>query len=143
MLDLFRTTVAAAACGMAGRALAEALDHVQARRQFGKPLSELPQVRAHLADMAAELEASRLAVYRSAAKKDAGADRIPFESATAKLIATESAQRIIDTAVQLHGGIGVIRGSVVERLYREVRALRIYEGATDILKLIIAGALLA
>jgi acyl-CoA dehydrogenase len=142
VLDLFRTTVAAAACGMAGRALAEALDHVQARVQFGKPLADLPQVRAHLADMAAELEGARLAVYRSAAVKDAGAERIPFESATAKLLATESAQRIIDTAVQLHGGLGVLRGTPVERLYREVRALRIYEGATDILKLVIAGTLL-
>ncbi len=143
VLDLFRTSVAAASCGMAGRALAEALDHVQSRRQFGKPLSELPQVRSHLAEMAADLEAARLSVYRSAARKDGGADRIPFESAVAKLVATETAQRVIDTAVQLHGGVGVLKGSVVERLYREVRALRIYEGATDILRLIIAGTLLA
>jgi acyl-CoA dehydrogenase len=143
VLDLFRTTVAAAACGMAGRALAEALDYVQARQQYGRPLSDLPVVKGHLADMAAELEAARLTVYRSAARKDAGAERIPLESASAKLIATETAQRVIDTAVQLHGGTGVLKGSAVERLYREIRALRIYEGATDVLKLIIAHALLA
>ena len=143
VLDIFRTSVAAAACGMAGRALAESLDHVQLRKQFGRPLSDLPQVKAHLADMAAELEAARLAVYRSAGRKDGGAERIPFESATAKLVACETAQRVVDTAVQLHGGSGVLKGSVVERLYREVRALRIYEGATDILRLIVAGTLLS
>lgn len=142
VLENFRTTVAAAACGMAGRALAEAVDHVQARKQFGKPLADQQMVRGRIADMAVELEAARLLVYRSAAKRDGGAERIPFESASAKLAATETAQRVIDSALQLHGGSGVLKGSAVERLYREIRALRIYEGATDILKLVVSASLL-
>jgi acyl-CoA dehydrogenase len=95
-----------------------------------------------LAEMATELDAARLLIYRAAWKKDTSADRVTLESAMAKLYATESAQRIIDAAVQIHGSVGVMRGSVVERLYRDVRALRIYEGTSEIQKLVIAGQLL-
>ncbi|HEU4338895.1 MAG TPA: acyl-CoA dehydrogenase family protein [Planctomycetota bacterium] len=142
VLETFRTSVAAAALGMAGRAIAETIDRVMNRRQFGSRLADLAVVQSRLADMVTDYEASRLLVYRSAAKRDGGAARIPFESASAKLFATEAAQRIIDSAVQLHGGAGVLKGSAVERLYREVRTLRIYEGASDILKLVIAASVL-
>jgi len=142
VLETFRTSVAAAALGMAGRAIAETIDRVMNRRQFGSRLADLAVVQSRLADMVTDYEASRLLVYRSAAKRDAGAARIPVESASAKLFATEAAQRIIDSAVQLHGGAGVLKGSAVERLYREVRTLRIYEGASDILKLVIAANIL-
>jgi acyl-CoA dehydrogenase len=142
VLETFRTSVAAAALGMAGRAIAETIDHIMNRRQFGSRLADLAVVQSRLADMVTEYEASRLLVYRSAARRDGGAARIPVESATAKLFATEAAQRIIDSAVQLHGGAGVLKGAPVERLYREVRTLRIYEGASDILKLVIAGNVL-
>jgi acyl-CoA dehydrogenase len=141
-LDHIRPSVGAAACGMAGRALDEALTHTSARRQFGHPLSEFQLVREKLGRMATELDASRLLVYRAAWMKDAGAERITVSAAMAKSFATEAAQRIVDDAVQLVGGIGVLVGHPVERLYRAVRALRIYEGATDIQHLIIAGALL-
>lgn len=142
VLETFRTSVAAAALGMAGRAIAETIDRTMNRKQFGSRLADMAVVQSRLADMVTEYEASRLLVYRSAAKRDSGAARIPFESASAKLFATEAAQRIIDSAVQLHGGSGVIKGSAVERLYREVRTLRIYEGASDILKLVIAANVL-
>jgi acyl-CoA dehydrogenase len=142
VLETFRTSVAAAALGMAGRAIAETIDRILNRRQFGSRLADLAVVQSKLADMVTEYEASRLLVYRSAAKRDAGAARIPFESASAKLFSTEAAQRIIDSAVQLHGGTGVLKGSAVERLYREIRTLRIYEGASDILKLVIAANVL-
>jgi acyl-CoA dehydrogenase len=142
VLETFRTSVGAAALGMAERALAESIDHTQARRQFGKPLCDQPAVQARLAEMATEIEAARLLVYRSAARKDGGAERIPLESGSAKMYATEAAQRVIDSAVQLHGGKGVEKGSVPERLYREIRSLRIYEGASDILKLVIAAQML-
>jgi len=142
VLETFRTSVASAALGMAERALAEALDHAQARRQFGKALAEQPAVQARLADMAVDVEAARLLVYRAVARRDGGVDRIPLESASAKMFATEAAQRVIDSAVQLLGGRGVEKGSATERLYREVRALRIYEGATDILKMVAAAQLL-
>jgi acyl-CoA dehydrogenase len=142
VLETFRPSVAAAALGMAGRAIAEAIDRITNRKQFGARLADLAVVQSRLADMITEYEAARLLVYRAAAKRDGGASRIPVESASAKLFATEAAQRIIDSAVQLHGGVGVLKGSVVERLYREIRALRIYEGASDILKLVIAGNIL-
>jgi acyl-CoA dehydrogenase len=141
-LDTFRPTVGAAALGFARRALDEALDHVARRVQFGAPLADLQGVQFMLADMATELDAARLLVYRAAHRKDLGAPRITLEAAMAKSYATEAAQRIVDHAVQLHGGNGVVRGFEVERLYREVRALRIYEGATEIQKSIIARELL-
>jgi acyl-CoA dehydrogenase len=141
-LDFFRATVGAAACGFAGRALQEAIAHVRRRVQFGKPLAEQPVVRAALADMATELDASRLLVYRAAAAHDRGASKAPLAASMAKLYATEAAQRIVDQALQLHGGLGVTRGVAVERLYREVRALRIYEGASDIQRLVIARGIL-
>ena len=142
-LDFFRTSVGAAACGLASRALEESRSHVRTRRQFGSPLSEFQLTQAALADMATELDAARLLVYRAAWIRDTGAARIPREAAMAKLFATEAAQRIVDRAVQLHGGLGVERGSVVERLYREVRAPRIYEGTSEIQRLVIARQLFA
>ena len=141
-LDTFRPTVGAAAAGLAARALDEALSYSKRRAQFGRPIAEFQTTQAKLAEMATELDAARLLVYRAAWKKDTTAGRVTLESAMAKLYATESAQRIIDQAVQIHGGTGVVRGSVVERLYREVRALRIYEGTSEIQKLVIAGRLL-
>jgi acyl-CoA dehydrogenase len=141
-LDIFRTSVAGAALGFAQRALDEALAHVQARALFGRPLADLQLTQAALADMATELEAARLLTYRAAWLRDRGA-AATREVAMAKMAATESAQQIIDRAVQLFGGRGVTRGAVTERLYREIRALRIYEGATEVQKLIIARELLA
>ncbi|MEZ4219500.1 MAG: acyl-CoA dehydrogenase family protein [Polyangiaceae bacterium] len=142
-LDSLRTTVGAAACGMARRALDEALNHVTTRRQFGAPLAELQLVQARLAQMAVELTAARLLVYRAALAKDSGKARVSEECAMAKLFATEAAQRVVDSAVQLHGGSGVLADSTVDQLYRAVRPLRIYEGATDVQYLVIARALLA
>jgi acyl-CoA dehydrogenase len=139
-LDVFRTSVGAAACGMARRALDETIVRVKTREQFGKKLAELQLTQAAVAEMATELVAARLLVYRAAHLKDRG-ERASVEVAMAKMQATESAQRIIDRAVQLHGGLGVT-SSIVERLYREIRPLRIYEGTTEIQKLIIGGALL-
>ncbi|ETX30269.1 acyl-CoA dehydrogenase family protein [Roseivivax isoporae] len=143
VLDVFRTTVAAAALGFARRALDEALARVQAREVQGKPLSELQMVQAHIAEMALRVDAAALLVYRAAWAKDMGAPRVSREAAMAKLYATDEAQKVIDAAVQLHGGDGVRSGQVVERLYREIRALRIYEGASDVQKVIIARAALA
>ena len=140
-LDVFRTSVGAAACGMARRALDEAKNRVRARVQFGRPLADFQLTQAAIADMATELDAARLLVYRAAWHKDRG-DRAAVEVAMAKMFATEAAQRIIDRAVQLFGGLGVVAGTVVEQLYREIRPLRIYEGTTEIQKLIIGGALL-
>lgn len=137
-LDFFRTSVGAAACGFASRALDESIRRTTARRQFGSPLSEFQLTQAALAQMATDLDAARLLVYRAAWTKDQGAARVTREAAMAKLFATEAAWRIVDRAVQLHGGTGVERGSVVERLYREVRALRIYEGTSEIQHLVIA-----
>lgn len=142
-LDVFRSTVGAAAVGMGRRALDEALAYAKARKQFNAPLADLPAVQALLADCAVELEASRLLVHEAAAKKDGGAERITYEAAVAKLFATEAAQRIVDRCLQIHGGNGVVRGAVVERLYRDVRALRIYEGASEVQRLVIARHLLA
>lgn len=142
-LDVFRTTVGAAALGFARRALGEATAWVRERIAFGKPLAEQQLVQAKLAEMATAVDASALLVYRAAWTRDMGAERVTREAAMAKMYATEAAQRVVDDAVQLFGGRGVVRGAVVERLYREVRALRIYEGATDILKIVIAGQHLA
>jgi alkylation response protein AidB-like acyl-CoA dehydrogenase len=138
-LDLFRTTVGAAALGFARRALDEASRHVRARVAFGKPLAEFQMTQARIADMATAIDAAALLVYRAAWVRDQGAERTTRESAMAKLVATESAQQVIDDAVQLLGGRGVTRGEAVERLYREIRALRIYEGTSEIQKLVIAG----
>ena len=142
-LDVFRPTVGAAALGFARRALDEALGHAMRRTTFGKLLSEHQLTQAKLADMACEIDAAALLVYRAAWTRDAGAERITREAAMAKLFATEAAQRVIDAAVQLLGGRGVVAGSPVERLYREVRALRIYEGTSEIQRLVIAGQILA
>ncbi|HVH55295.1 MAG TPA: acyl-CoA dehydrogenase family protein [Vicinamibacterales bacterium] len=141
-LDFFRTSVGAAACGLASRALTESLARARVRRQFGSAIAEFQLTQAALADMATELDAARLLVYRAASMKDAGAARVTREAAMAKLFATEAAQRIVDRAVQIHGGVGVQRGSLVERLYREVRAPRIYEGTSEIQRLVIARDLL-
>ena len=141
-LDRLRPTVGAAACGIAARALEEAVHRAATRRQFGQALGDLQLVREKLGRMATELQASRLLVYHAAWVKDRGADRITVEAAMAKSYATEAAQRIVDEAVQIMGGAGVLLGNPVERLYRAVRALRIYEGATEVQRLIIGGALL-
>lgn len=138
-LDRLRPTVGAAACGMAERALAEATRHALARKQFGKRLVDFQIIQEKLARMTIDLTAARLLVYRAAWEKDQGAERIPVESAMAKAFATESAQRIIDDAVQILGGRGVLADNVVDRLYRSVRALRIYEGTTEVQHLILAG----
>jgi acyl-CoA dehydrogenase len=137
-LDVFRTTVAAAALGFARRALDEAVGHTSSRQLFGAPLSALQMTEAAIADMATEIDASALLVYRSAWAKDCYQDRVTREAAMAKLYSTEAAQRIIDRAVQLYGGRGVTRGNIAESLYREIRALRIYEGASEVQKVIIA-----
>lgn len=142
-LDRLRPTVGAAACGMAERALREALSHAVGREQFGKPIAEFQLIQEKLGRMAIELTASRMLVYRAAYEKDLGADRITVEAAMAKAYATEAAQRIIDDAVQILGGRGVMAEHVVDRMYRSVRALRIYEGTTEIQHLIIAGRMVA
>ena len=138
VLDVFRSTVAAAALGFARRAMDEALTRVTTRQVQGAPLSDLQMVQGHIADMALNVDAAALLVYRAAWLKDTGADRVTREAAMAKLFATEQAQKVIDSAVQLHGGDGVKSGETVERLYREIRALRIYEGATDVQRVVIA-----
>ena len=140
-LDVFRCTVGAAALGFARRALDEAAARAASRRLFGAPLGDLQMVQGHLADMAVDVDASALLIYRAAWTKDQGAARITREAAMAKLYATEAAQRVIDAAVQLHGGDGVRKGHIVESLYREIRALRIYEGASDVQKVVIARSL--
>jgi acyl-CoA dehydrogenase len=142
VLDVFRSTVGAAALGFARRALDEALARVQSRRIQGSALSELQMVQGHLADMALQIDAAALLVYRAAWTKDQGVARISREAAMAKLYATEAAQKVIDMAVQLHGGDGVRHGFAVEALYREIRALRIYEGASDVQRVIIARSIL-
>jgi acyl-CoA dehydrogenase len=141
-LDTFRASVGAAACGMARRALDEAILYATTRKQFGRLLAGHQMIQEKLADMITELDAARLLVYRAAHLKDTGTARVTREASEAKLFATEAACRIIDSAVQIHGGSGLVRGSVVERLYRDVRALRIYEGTSEIQKLIIANQLL-
>ncbi|XDB00394.1 acyl-CoA dehydrogenase family protein (plasmid) [Sulfitobacter sp. LCG007] len=140
VLDVFRSTVAAAALGFARRALDESLARVQERRLFGAPLAELQMVQGHIAEMALDVDASALLVYRAAWTKDTGAPRVSREAAMAKLFATDQAQQVIDKAVQIHGGEGVRVGGITERLYRDIRALRIYEGASDVQKVVIARA---
>lgn len=137
-LDVFRTTVGAAALGFARRALDEAVQHTSTRQLFGAPLSALQMTEASIAGMATEIDASALLVYRSAWAKDCYQERVTREAAMAKLYATEAAQKTIDRAVQLFGGSGVVKGNIAERLYREIRALRIYEGASEVQKVIIA-----
>lgn len=137
-LDIFRSTVGAAALGFARRAQHETLQRAASRELFGGVLGDLQLVQAAIAESAAELDAASLLVYRAAWTKDKGAARVTREAAMAKMVATENAQRIIDRAVQLHGGLGVTKGVKVEELYREIRALRIYEGATDVQKIVIA-----
>lgn len=139
-LDVFRTSVAGAAVGFAQRALDEALKHAMTRALFGKTLADFQLTQAALADMAAGIDAARLLTYRAAWLRDSG-ERATAEVAMAKMTATETAQQVIDRAVQLFGGRGVARGEVVERLYRDIRALRIYEGATEVQKLIIGREL--
>jgi len=141
-LDIFRASVGAAAVGFARRALDAALAHARARRMFGGTLGERDVARAMLGDMGTAVDAAALLVYRAAWLRDVRRERATAEAAMAKMQATESAQRVIDDAVQLHGGLGVTRGQCVERLYREIRALRIYEGATEVQKLVIGRELL-
>jgi acyl-CoA dehydrogenase len=147
-LDIFRSSVAAAALGFARRALDEGLAHARGRRMFGQALGDFQLTQAALADMATGIDASMLLTYRAAwlrdtaAQRGAPGERQTREAAMAKMVATESAQQVIDRAVQLFGGLGVRKGSVVESLYREIRALRIYEGATEVQKLIIGRDLL-
>ena len=142
-LDVFRSTVGAAALGFARRAFDETLARVSSRELFGAPLADLQLVQGKLADMALEIDSAALLVYRAAWTKDTTGGRITREAAMAKLHATEAAQRVIDAAVQLHGGLGVTSGHPVERLYREIRALRIYEGASEVQQVIIARQALA
>jgi len=141
-LDVFRTTVGAAAVGFSRRGLEESLSRSRNRKIFGQALSEFQMTQAKLADMATRIDAGALLVYRSAWKRDVRNERVTREAAMAKMFATEAAQAVIDDAVQICGGLGVMRGHPVERLYREVRALRIYEGATEVQKLIISRELL-
>jgi acyl-CoA dehydrogenase len=142
-LDVFRATVGAAALGFARRALDEAVARVGSREAFGQKLAGFQATQMRIADMATEIDAAALLVYRAAWTKDCVAERVTREAAMAKLYATEAAQRVIDSAVQLWGGLGVTRGVTVERLYREIRALRIYEGTSEIQKLVIASQVLA
>jgi acyl-CoA dehydrogenase len=138
VLDVFRSTVAAAALGFARRALDEAIARVTTRHVQAAPLFDLQMVQGHIADMAVDIDASALLIYRAAWAKDNGAPRVTREAAMAKLFSTDQAQKVIDRAVQLHGGDGVRSGETVEKLYREIRALRIYEGASDVQRVIIA-----
>ncbi len=138
-LDVFRSTVGAAALGFARRALDEAIHHSKNREMFGGYLGDLQMTQSTLGEMAVEIDASALLIYRAAWKKDSGAERITREAAMAKLYATEAAQKIIDKSLQLHGGLGVVSGNMVEKLYREIRALRIYEGASEVQKVIIGS----
>ena len=140
-LEIFRTTVGAAALGFSRRALDEALARARERSMFGQHLADFQMTQARLADMATAIDAGALLTYRSAWERDVQKKRVTREAAMAKMFATESAQQVIDGAVQICGGLGVQRGHPVERLYREVRALRIYEGATEVQKLIIARGL--
>jgi acyl-CoA dehydrogenase len=142
-LDIFRASVAAAALGFARRALDEALAHARRRTMFGQQLADFQLTQASLGDMAADIDAAALLTYRAAWRRDATGARTTREAAMAKMVATEHAQRVIDRALQLHGGLGVQVGSVVESLYREIRALRIYEGATEVQRLIIGRETLA
>ena len=141
-LDIFRATVGAAALGFARRALHESIERAATRNLFGAPLGDLQMTQSAIADSATEVDAAALLVYRAAWMKDQGAARVTREAAMAKMFATEAAQRVIDRAVQLFGGLGVTKGVKVEELYREIRALRIYEGATEVQKIVIAREVL-
>lgn len=141
-LDIFRASVAAAALGFARRALDEGLERAKTRRMFGQLLADLQLTQAALGDMATAIDASSLLTYRAAWMRDVQRVRTTREAAMAKMMATESAQTVIDRALQMFGGAGVVSGMPVEKLYREIRALRIYEGATEVQKLIIARELL-
>jgi acyl-CoA dehydrogenase len=141
-LDAFRPTVGAAAIGFAQRAMDATIEHVRGRRLFGQQLADMQLTQSKIAEMATSIDASRLLVYRAAYEKDMGAQRITREAAMAKWYATETASRVADAAVQLFGGRGVTRGSEVERIYRDVRALRIYEGASEIQQIVIARSVL-
>ena len=141
-LDILRCTVGAAAVGLAQRALDEALGYSRKRQQFGRPLAQFQGIQFKLADMATELEAARLLVYQAAWAVDCDADDAKKKSSMAKLFATEAAQKIVDQGLQIHGGVGLVTGSVMERLYRDVRALRIYEGTSEIQRLVIARELI-
>jgi alkylation response protein AidB-like acyl-CoA dehydrogenase len=140
-LDVFRTSVASAALGFARRAFDEALAHATRRQMFGQTLADFQLTQAKLAQMATQIDASALLTYRAAWQRDRG-EKVTKEAAMAKMTATESAQQVIDAAVQMFGGLGVTSGHPAERLYREIRALRIYEGATEVQQLIIARELL-
>jgi acyl-CoA dehydrogenase len=142
-LDLLRCTVGAAALGLAQRALEEAVRYSQERKQFGQAIGQYQGIQFKLADMATELEAARLLVYQAAWAHDCGAEEAKQKSSMAKLYATEAAQRVIDQALQIHGGVGVVAGHIMERLYRDIRALRIYEGTSEIQKIVIARGLFA
>jgi len=139
-LDVFRTSVAAAALGMARRALEEALNRAATRKMFGKTLGDFQLTQAKLAQMATTIDSSALLTYRAAWQRDQGVGTT-MEAAMAKLVATEGAQQVIDSALQIWGGLGVVSEQPVERLYREIRALRIYEGASEVQQLIIAREL--
>ena len=141
-LNLLRCTVGAAAVGLAQRALEEATVYSKQRRQFGRAIAQFQGTEFKLAEMATNLEAARLLVYQAAWAHDTGIDDVKHKSSMAKLYASEAAQHIVDQALQIHGGNGLIAGSITERLYRDVRALRIYEGTSEIQKLIIARELL-
>lgn len=141
-LDVFRMSVGAAAVGIGQAAFDEALCYAMSRRQFGSSIAKFQAVQLKLADMATELDASRALVYRAAILKDRGVEDVSRFASMAKFYATEAAFRTVDQALQIHGGVGVIRGTKVERLYREIRPLRIYEGTTEIQKLIVANSLL-
>ena len=140
-LDTLRCTVAAAALGLAQRALEEAIRYSRGRQQFGRPIAQFQGTQFKLAEMATELEAARLLVYQAAWANDTGSADLKQKASMAKLYATEAAQRIIDQALQIHGGVGLITGNIAERLYRDIRALRIYEGTSEIQKLVIAREL--
>jgi acyl-CoA dehydrogenase len=141
-LDTLRCTVGAAAVGFAHRALAEAISYSRRRKQFGRAIGEFQGIQFKLAEMATDLEAARLLVYQAADAHDREAPELSLKSSMAKLFATEAAQRIVDQALQIHGGSGVVAGHIMERLYRDVRALRIYEGSSEIQKLVIARDLM-
>jgi acyl-CoA dehydrogenase len=142
-LDVFRPTVGAAALGFARRAMSEALGRATKRQLFGAAMSKLQLVQGQIADMAVTIDNAALQVYRAAWTRDTIGGRTSREAAMAKLVATEGAQQVIDAAVQVMGGAGVVSGNTVERLYREIRALRIYEGASEVQKVIIAGQVIA
>jgi acyl-CoA dehydrogenase len=141
-LDVFRMSVGAAAIGIGQAAFDAALDYAKKRVQFGRPIAQFQAIQFKLAEMATELDAARALVYRAAILKDRGGAHVSRAASMAKFYATEAAFRVVDQGLQIHGGEGVLQGSVVERLYREIRALRIYEGTTEIQKLIIANTFL-